>query len=246
VLNDGSLVSLTYMREHEVWAWTRHASSNAYFEDVSVSSEGEEDVPYFVVRRTFGNVVKRYIEKLHSRDFGEDTKQCFFVDSGLTYEGASATIISGLWHLEGREVWALADGNKAGPMVVADGKITLPNAASVVHVGLTYESYLQTLDVDMGAVNGMGSVQGRKKTIGKVIVKLEQSRGVFTGQSHDALTEWKQRQSENFNAPVSLHTGIAECVAQSQWDVSGSIIVKQDGLLPMTVLSVPPDVQVGG
>src|SRR5690606_27427590 len=92
VLDDGSLVSLTYMKEHDVWGWTRHASgAGAFFEDVSVIGEGGEDVPYFIVRRDIDGISKRYIERLHTRVM-DDIEDAFFVDSGLTYEGAAATV----------------------------------------------------------------------------------------------------------------------------------------------------------
>ncbi|TIR55364.1 MAG: hypothetical protein E5X28_08485, partial [Mesorhizobium sp.] len=112
VLDDGSLVSLTYLKEHDIWAWTHHESgpdNDAVFECVSVIAEGKEDVPYFIVKRTIGGVSKRYVERLHSRAF-TSVEDAFFVDCGLTYEGASATVISGLDHLKGQSVVALANG----------------------------------------------------------------------------------------------------------------------------------------
>lgn len=60
VMDDGDLVSLTYMREHEVWAWTRHETDGT-FEDVISVPEGDEDVPYFIVKRTVNGKTKRYI-----------------------------------------------------------------------------------------------------------------------------------------------------------------------------------------
>jgi hypothetical protein len=104
VLDDGSLVSLTYLKEHDIWAWTHHESGpgdDAFFECVSVIAEGNEDVPYFIVKRTIGGVSKRYVERLHTRVFAT-VEDAFFVDCGLTYTGAAATVISGLDHLKGQ------------------------------------------------------------------------------------------------------------------------------------------------
>jgi hypothetical protein len=42
---------LTYLREHELWAWHRHDTDGA-FERVCVVPEGDEDAVYVVVRRT--------------------------------------------------------------------------------------------------------------------------------------------------------------------------------------------------
>jgi hypothetical protein len=85
VLDDGSVASLTYMREHEVWGWARH-DTDGTFESVCSVAEGNEDATYFVVNRTIGGSTKRYIERLASRVIA-DVKDAFFVDSGLSYDG---------------------------------------------------------------------------------------------------------------------------------------------------------------
>jgi len=49
----------------------------------------------------------------------------YFVDCGITYTGAPATVISGLSFLEGETVNILADGSVAPQRVVTSGAITL-------------------------------------------------------------------------------------------------------------------------
>lgn len=247
VLNDGSLVSLTYMREHDVWAWTRHESgpdSDAIFEGVVVIGEGNEDVPYFLVKRTIGGASKRYIERLHTRVFGT-ISDAFFVDCGLTYDGAAATVISGLDHLEGQSVVALADGNVVGDLTVASGSVTLPNAASKVHVGLPMESALQTMNLDLGQVQGLGTVQGRHKSVSEVTLRVQDTRGVWVGPQEDDLVEYKQRSTEPWNAPIDMYTGDIEITPPWDWSTTGSMWVKQLDPLPMTILAIMPDVTIG-
>lgn len=250
VLDDGSLVSLTYMKEHEVWAWTRHESgAGAIFEDVTVVEEGNEDVPYFIVRRTIDGGTKRYIERLHTREFGT-IADAFFVDCGLTYSGASATVISGLDHLEGEEVVALSDGNVVRNLTVVDGEITLPNATTKAHIGLAYEAALQTLDLDLGSVQGLGTVQGRMKSISEVTLRVEDTRGIFVGpydgdRDSDKLVEYKQRATEAWNEAIQLYTGDIRMTTPWDWNTSGSMWVKQFDPLPVTLLAIMPDVTIG-
>ena len=85
VLSDGTLAALTYMREHEVWGWSRH-DTDGTFESVCTIAEGDEDATYFVVKRTINGATKRYIERLNTRVFTE-AADAFFVDSGLSYDG---------------------------------------------------------------------------------------------------------------------------------------------------------------
>lgn len=250
VLDDGSLVSLTYMKEHDVWAWTRHDSgAGAFFEDVSVIAEGNEDVPYFIVRRTIGGTTKRYIERLHTRVFA-DISDAFFVDSGLTYNGAAATVITGLSHLEGQSVVALADGNVVRNLTVTGGQITLTNAASVVHVGLPMVATLQTLDIDLGNVKGLGSVQGRKKSVSELTMRVENTRGIFIGprdgeRDDRHLVELKQRAIEPWSTAIQPFTGDIRMTPQWDWTDGGNMWVKQFDPLPMTILSMMPDLTLG-
>lgn len=248
VLDDGSLVSLTYIKEHDVWGWTRHETDGT-FEDVTVVAEGQEDVPYFIVKRTIGGTVKRYIERLHTRFFG-DVRDAFFVDSGLTYSGSPAEIISGLDHLEGKDVVALADGNVVRGLTVTGGQITLPFNASIAHIGLPYEATLKTLDLDLGGVNGLGTVQGRQKSVSEVTLRVEKTRGIWLGTAEASresgkLIEYKQRSTEAWNEAIQLYTGDLRITPMPDWSNGGNVVVKQFDPLPMTILSIMPDVTVG-
>lgn len=256
VMDDGSLVSLTYLKEHEIWAWTHHESGpgdDAFFEHVSVVSEGNEDVPYFVVKRTINGVSERYIERMHTRVM-EDVTDAFFVDCGLTYEGAPATIITGLDHLEGEEVVALSDGNVVRGLTVGAVTggigVTLPNAGSIVHVGLPMEASLQTLDLDFGQVKGLGTVQGRKISVSELTLRVEATRGIFIGprdgdRSSRHLVEYKQRSTEAWNEAIGLYTGDIAITPQWDWTAGGDMFVKQFDPLPMTILALMPDVTIG-
>lgn len=252
ILDDGSLVSLTYMKEHEVWAWTRHESGpdgDAVFEDVCVIGDGNEDVPYFVVKRTINGASKRYIERLHTRVFAT-ISDAFFVDCGLTYDGPEVSTISGLGHLEGESVVALSDGNVVLNMTVNGGAVTLPNAASKIHIGLPYASLLETLNLDLGQVAGLGTVQGRSKSVSEVTLRVEDTRGIFVGpedapRGSTKLVEYKQRSIEAWNEAIQLYTGDIRITPPWDWNTKGSMCIKQFDPLPMTVLAIMPDVTVG-
>ncbi|MER9452076.1 hypothetical protein NKI93_31555, partial [Mesorhizobium sp. M0254] len=252
--DDGSLITLTYLKEHEIWAWTHHESGpndDAYFESVAVIAEGKEDVPYFIVKRTIGGVSKRYIERLHSRAFAT-VEDAFFVDCGLTYTGAAATVIGGLGHLVGQSVVALANGNVVRNLIVSGGgTVTLPNAATKVHIGLPMTAALQTLDLDLGAVRELGTVQGRTKSVSEVTLRVQDTRGIFLGprdgdrDDANALVEYKQRSTEAWNEAIQLYTGDIRITPHWDWSDGGNMWVKQFDPLPMTILALMPDVTIG-
>lgn len=99
VRDDGVLLGLTYVREHDIWAWHRHTTDGT-FESICVVPEGDEDVLYAIVKRTINGASKRYIERMHTRRVTDISIDAFFVDSGLTYDGrnlnpAHAMTVSG-------------------------------------------------------------------------------------------------------------------------------------------------------
>lgn len=254
VMDDGSLVTLTYLKEHDIWAWTHHESgpdNDAVFENVAVVAEGNEDVPYFIVKRTINGVSKRYIERLHSRTF-TTVEDAFFVDCGLTYEGVAATVIGGLDHLVGQSVVALANGNVVRNLTVSvGGTVTLPNAATKAHIGLPMTAALQTLDLDLGQVRGLGTVQGRLKTNSEVTLRVQDTRGIFLGprdggrDDPNTLVEYKQRSTEAWNEAIQLYTGDLRITPHWDWTDGGNIWIKQFDPLPMTILALMPDVTLG-
>lgn len=58
------------------------------------------------------------------------------LDGARRRQGAPTTVVAGLSHLEGQQVWAFADGHMVGPLVVAAGAVTLPSPAADVVVGM--------------------------------------------------------------------------------------------------------------
>lgn len=242
VSSDGTLLGLTYVPEQKVAGWHRHDTDGA-FESVCVVTEGNEDALYVVVRRAINGVQRRYVERMHSRQF-EDIADAFFVDSGLTYEGTPADTISGLSHLEGKKVSVLADGAVHPQCQVTGGTITLTVEASKVTVGLPITADLQSLPLAYEQVGAFG--QGRPKNVSKVFLRVYRSSGVFAGPDANNLREYKQRTTEAYGAPPNLVTDEIEVMLSSNWNASGQVFVRQTDPLPLTITSMTVEAAVGG
>jgi heptaprenylglyceryl phosphate synthase len=87
VRNDGVLLGLTYIKAHQMLAWHRHDVQDGTVEQVCVVPEGGIDRVYLVVKRTINGLTKRYIERMHPRNFSDITTDAIFVDSSLSYDG---------------------------------------------------------------------------------------------------------------------------------------------------------------
>jgi len=248
VRDDGALLSLTYLKNQDVMAWCRHDTQGAFLSVASVS-EGMENAVYFVVSRTIpgvnGGQPVVTVERLASRNLltggDADIAKAWFVDCGLQYAGAPASRISGLGHLEGATVAILADGGVSPPQTVTGGAVTLSHPASVVTVGLPYVAELRSLDIEAGDP----TLQGRRKKISAVTVRLENSRGISIGHDEDTLTPVKERSTEGYSQATALRTGDERMVLPPLWDCHGSILIRQDSPLPCTVLAVIPELWAG-
>lgn len=241
VSSAGKLLGLTYVPEQQVGAWHWH-DTDGVFESVAAVAEGVEDALYCVIRRTINGQSKRYVERLSAMLFA-DLESAFFVDSGLTYDGAPTTSITGLGHLEGKTVSILADGAVMPQQVVTAGAVTLQQAASVVHVGLPITSDIKTLPLAF-EVQGYG--QGRQKNVNKVWLRVNRSSGIFAGPDTDNLTEVKQRTTEPYGSPPSLKSEEVSVVVSPSWSDSGQVVVRQSDPLPLTVVSMSMEVSIGG
>lgn len=103
VRSDGALLGLTYVREQEMFAWSRHDFGDDLVENVVVVPEDNEDSLYLLIKRTINGQTKRYIEKSATRKV-IDIKDSIFVDASLSYDGRNLTATT--MTLSGGTTWA--------------------------------------------------------------------------------------------------------------------------------------------
>jgi hypothetical protein len=152
--------------------------------------------------------------------------------------------ISGLTWLEGKTVSILADGAVQPQKVVTSGSITIDRASTIIHIGLPYESDLQSLPLAMGIDNGMG--QGRYKNVNKAWLRVFQSSGIFIGPDANNLVEAKQRTTEPYGSPPALKTEEIQIMLTPSWLDSGQVYVRQSDPLPLSIVGMTLEVAVGG
>jgi hypothetical protein len=242
VSSNGKLLGLTYVPEQQIGSWHQH-DTDGVFESCAVVAEGKEDMLYCVIRRTINGNSVRYIERMASRQF-IDQEDAYFVDCGLTYDGAPADNFTGLDHLEGKTVSILADGAVHPQRVVTAGAVTLDIEASVVHIGLPIEADLNTLPLVVPTDSSFG--QGRYKNVNKVWLRVYRSSGIFVGPDADNLREAKQRTTEDYGLPPGLKSEEIDVMLTPSWGDSGQIYVRQYDPLPLTLVSLTAEVSMGG
>jgi len=168
--------------------------------------------------------------------------------------GKAVDTLSGLSHLEGKNLSILGDGfvvaspnNAAYTIVtVASGVAELDKPYVVVHAGLPITADIETLDIDNP--NGE-TVADKKKLVSDVTIYVEASRGIFVGAappSDDAvdplegLFEYKGRNDELMSDPIALKTGQININVKSQYNSNGRIFIRQVDPLPLLVSAIMP------
>lgn len=241
VRSDGKALSLTYMKEQEIMAWSWHETQGA-FEAVCSIPGGEQNDVYFVVKR-FG---KRYIERLCRRMDKDDLKTAFFVDSGLSYYGEKTDFVTGLDHLEGQDVVALCDTRVVKGLKVIDGRVDFPEKAGVIHVGLSYVADLETLNMQFQSE--VGNSYNDFCAISKAAFSFSETRGGKIGADEKYLDPVIDLlpNSGDMGEEKELFNGEYEQTINSQFKKGSSIFYRQDDPLPTTILAITPVVSAGG
>lgn len=245
--SDGTLMSMTYRREQQVFAWSRHPV-DGFVESIAVipSPDATTDDLWLIVRRTINGVTRRYVEFLappFEPTSTNDKLLMGFVDSALRYAGPPATALSGLFHLEGRAVKVIADGALHPDRVVTGGKVTLEAAASNVWVGLAYTSRLRTMRLE---VPSLGTAQGKTKRIPRVTVRVHNGIGGSVGPGDEnGLEELVRRDlADPMDASPPMRSGDFDAYLPGDFDTDGRLAIVQAEPLPLDVLSVMPVMSV--
>lgn len=241
VSSAGNLIAFTYVPEQSVGAFSS-LTTDGIFESCTVVPEGEEDVPYVVVRRTINGTTRRFIERMHKRKY-TTLEESVHLDCCGTYRGDAKDEISGLTWLEGATVSILADGSVEPNQVVKGGKVKLQEPASLVHIGLPYTADLQTLPIALALQDGsFGS--GHMKNVQKVSVRLVNTSGLQTGPTFEKLTDYPARGTELAGTPPNPITGEVTTQVNPRWGDGGQICIRQKNPLPMKIVSITTQLEI--
>jgi hypothetical protein len=242
---DGELLGMTYLRKEEVLAW-KNFSLGGDGEVLSTSvipGDGYDEL-WAVVERTINGSTVRYVEMMEEIFTDDDDTfqannglNAFFVDSGLTYNGAATTTISGLWHLEGESVTILGDGGVISNKTVSNGSITLTSAKSVVHIGLGYTATLQPMRPE--APLREGTAQGKFTQVIDIVCRVHNS-GVFkAGRDSSNLDLMQDREYiPTIGSAPPLFTGDIRGWYEGEFTRKSRPLIVQDKPLPLTIIAL--------
>lgn len=258
---NGTLIAVTYEPQQKVIAATRLRLGGTDAKVLSLAVLPDPgtgyDTLYMLVRRHLGGDDILYIEKLH--EFYQPTisygstpateqaalESAFHVDCGKTVTNSPAsTTVSGLSHLVGETVSALADGVVYENLVVSGtGTVTLPVAATTVHVGypFTYRGETQRF---LGG-SRMGTDSGQVMRIQRVNLRVMNTAHLLVGTGERPAAS--ELQEVDFETPGSLggknsffRAGDRELPIRGGWNTVPTVYFESETPLPATILSIRP------
>ena len=256
---EGTLISMTYDRSQDVIGWARHPTQG-FVESVAVVTGEFRDEVWLTTKRTIDGDTKRFIERIRPTFWKDDTsdtlgiEDAFYVDCGVTYDGVATTTVSAP-HLANMSVQVLADGRPQTDLnntIVLDdnGEHELNEEASVIHVGLGYDSVWKPmrLDVDQQSGDTMGQVKIVYELIARFVDTVGCSYGDGDPDKHGGGFEYMSFQdtSDIMDAAIPPFTGDKELPWNGSFDTDTPIIIKQTQPLPMTLIGAVVKSRVTG
>lgn len=214
-----------------------------------VGADGKSDEAWLLVERSTPGGPRREIWRQTSwRELGSPQAECFYVDAGVRIDAAGGqTTFNGLAHLAGQAVAVLAGGAVIEGMTVSGGgTLTLPAeavpaSAYVLIVGLAYTATATTLPPEFKTPGG--TIQGLKKRVRKMVLRLLETLGVQVGQAHadpardrlDDLPDLDRIANAPMDAPTPLFSGDTQGLVETEPDRNGQVTFTSSVPLPATI-----------
>lgn len=240
--SDGGLTGAMYYPEQESLGWARFPLDGVVECVATIPSpDGQQDDLWLIIKRTINGAETRYVEVMKPPlGDADDQEDAFYVDSGVTYDGATTTAMTGAGHLVGKTVNVLVDGATHPQRVVqAGGTFTLQIAGSKVHFGLPFTGKIATMDLEAGSSNGTS--QGKVKRIHKGIIRLQRTLGGKAGPSETKLDTLQFRDAVvPMGSPPPLFTGDKQVPWPGGSDRSSRMWFVHEDPLPATVVAFMP------
>ena len=230
VRDDGVLLSLAFIKEQNVFAWSHHTTDGKYKKVASIPN-GASDVLYVTVERND----KTYIER-----FNPNLEAAVYMDSYITGSGRSIEAS----HLTGKTVQILADGTRLQDAVVPEnGLVAFGQSFSDITIGLAYETRVEQPGPDIGLKEG--TMQARISKINTVVLRVEKSYGGHIGYTFQD----KDMDELRYEDYETLETGdiVQQMpVANIGSNTKNHICIKHDEPFPFELNAIIREVSIDG
>ena len=206
VRDDGIMLAFTYVKEQDVYAWTR-VETEGLVKDVKVIREGRRSSPYITVERPVNGTWRRFIERFAERE-GIHAETYLCLDGALTYGNTAQAVTvrpnaaTGTGISFTSDAAAFTSGNIGDIIRVGGGKARITAFTSTTQVtcdilrditdtlpsGLPRPSADWTMDTPVTSVGGLWHWEGDTVNVladGEVFLNKTVTNGTVTGLTNN-------------------------------------------------------------
>lgn len=248
IFDDGQAAVLTFIKEHQLAAFTRYIT-DGWIESICPVKEADGESLYAVVVREVNGEGKRFIERfvLDQNITSKDSDYLFMDCASELISETEVTEISGLDYLEGRQVAVMADGGYQGLKTIENGSVTLDVAGKHIKIGLPYSAMVRTLSVDYPTETSATALGSKKRVVG--VKMLVENSGMFQVAAVDENTMTYSETSldyQKYGEAYDLISGYKRLDLLGGFNNQGEIIIRSDDPVPLTINAVIAEVANGG
>lgn len=248
VMDSGVLLSLTYLKDQEIYGWSRH-DTLGLFRSVSTVVESDRNAVYFVTQRFIRGAWWNYVERLDERRLGANlplgipaqVEQAWFVDCGLQYPVSTpnATLTPAA---------AVGGGNITSGVVVTGGA-NYSNGTSITVTDPTGTGCVMNLTIANGTVTAAGVVASGSNYTNPT-VRLFDPAGTGSGAVVNAIVtnlvnftaDAAVFSAQNVGDVIRINGGKATITAfNSNTSVTANLSTPILGLVPNSVSTANPN-----
>ena len=243
VLDDGTCACLTYVNEQKVFAWCRIVTDGKILAVEKIAGADHDEV-FFVVQHMGG--IGATIEKLSFYPHTGTPNDYIMLDCSKKGTQVASNTVTASW-LAGSTVDVLADGRYIRDLEAnGSGTVTLPVECTKYVIGLPYKSVWELPNIEMQLNDG--TLQGRRKKVAEVILRLDKSLGGRVGINTDKTDVIKY--DELMNQNVTLYSGekivTVPNVTAGGFNDRGRVVIESEDPYPLSISSIVRAVVPGG
>lgn len=232
VLNaDGTMAHFSSLIEQELRNWTEFTTKGEVIDIVGV-----RQTTYALVRRGIKGQEIITLEQMSEEANHCDYAQVYF--SSVPFDK-----VGGYEHFAGERLVAIADGYDIEVNVTLQGKITLPFKAHNVVIGLPFDYIVEPMPVNVDFQSG--AIVNTRKRILEASLTILNSRDVtleYAGRDYDIA---ERNVGFKLGEPPQPFTGVKK-LRLLGWITQGSVKIKSNRPVPVTVLGLEMKVQAKG
>ena len=237
LLEDGTLICLSYERDKQILGWHRH-DTDGNIRSITTLFDGVTSVLVLAVTRRLSSPSLMMIEHLDNRYQMDSWEEVTL--------GAPGLLATGFNHIDGKTVHVVGDdvlqtdkvvGAESSPGAAdgVAGGVYLDVLSTVVVVGTTFLPELETLPMDGGGPTG--SARNLKKRRNKIVVNiLDSAIPLINGVRQPVRSP-----STDMELGEPVQTGDVD-TTELGWTRESTVNIQQDLALPLIVRSVRGEV----